>query len=162
VRAFLPHLHNATAKGIRAGPEQSGDHLTDALRLADQRALIGSTILDVLRAYSLAHYGTERIGENLEEILIGCALIIGQAEGSPMSASDVSGFLGIPRATVDRKLKTAVAQGRLKPQRDGRRVQYVLVNHSDPQITGQIEKIINRLQLVCQKLSKMGDSSVAN
>lgn len=136
--------------------------MTEIPQLAAQRVLIGYAIIDILRSYSLAHFGTDRIGENLEEILIGCSVLIGQAEGRPMSVTDVAEFLGMARATVDRKLKTAAAAGHLDAVRAGRRVQYFIKNHSDPQITGHILRIISRLQTVCHDLSKMDDSGVAN
>jgi hypothetical protein len=37
-------------------------------------------------------------------LLVGCAVVVGHAEGRPMNASKIAGYVALPRTTVLRKL----------------------------------------------------------
>ena len=114
------------------------------LALAKERGLICKAVLDILRAYCRAHLGTDRFGEYAQEVLIGCAVIIGQSEGRPMSASDISDYLGIPRTTVTRKLRSLSRAGAVSTGKDGQRVPVWLTRANDPEVVEEIEQAIFR------------------
>src|SRR5690242_18861630 len=78
---------------------------------AAERALVIRTVMDMLRSVCRAYVGDEAVGPHALELIIGMAVMIGQAEDRPMSASDVAGYTGTPRATVVRKLREFERRG---------------------------------------------------
>ena len=67
-------------------------------------AAISKHTLDHLRDIGEA-IGKPQFGTHAADILICMAVFMGHVEGRPMSPSKISTYLGIPRATVTRRLK---------------------------------------------------------
>lgn len=112
-------------------------------------------MIELMRSYSQAYFGTDKFALYADEIIIGCSLIIGQSRGRPLSATDISEYIGMPRATVLRKLKSLEVEGMIATKRDGRRVEYILVAASDPEVVLHVRKIITKVRKAAITLSKM-------
>ena len=65
---------------------------------------VGRMLVDCVRVIYADAYSSKHIGASLEEIFISFAVLIGTAEGRPMSATKVAGYLGMPRTNVLRGL----------------------------------------------------------
>jgi biotin operon repressor len=77
----------------------------DDIPLCAERLALARCTLANIQAISRAYMEPKGFGTaDMGIFLIGIAVFIGMAEGRPMSANKVSQFLGIPRATVARKL----------------------------------------------------------
>lgn len=84
---------------------------------AKERAVIGQLVIDLLRA---AHGGRIRLVGNrsksylaaeIENMLLGWAVLLGHVNGKPKNASEIGRFLGIPRVTAQRKLDELARDG---------------------------------------------------
>jgi DNA-binding transcriptional ArsR family regulator len=111
-------------------------------------------LLDILRTISRAYYGDEQIGDRATDMIIGCAIAIGQAEDHPMTASDISNYTGTARTTVMRKLKEMEARGAVERESQGRRVIYWLRRVNTPAIEEEVYKIVQIIRTTCVALSK--------
>ncbi len=65
---------------------------------------MGAMLVDCMRVIHADAYAPKHIGASLEEMFISFAVHIGTAEGRPMSATKIAGFLGVPRTNVLRAL----------------------------------------------------------
>lgn len=92
----------------------------------EARGLVSKTLIEVLRALTMSIFDTPNLGERVEEILIVAAIVVGQAEGRLMCASDIANYVGLPRATVIRKLRTVDMARMLGKTRQGNRACYLL------------------------------------
>lgn len=119
------------------------------------RALVAKTLLEAMRAYGRVNFGSDQLGETIAETLIVAAIVVGQAEGKPMTASDISHYIGLPRPTVIRKLANVAAHRRLGRIKDGARVCYVLEDLEDESIVSGARTIVGNVLRLCRKLSKM-------
>lgn len=73
------------------------------------RGEVARSLVEILRAYSRLNFNSSAVGDTIEQSLIVSAIIIGQADGRLMTASDIAHYLGMPRPTVVRKLKRVAA-----------------------------------------------------
>lgn len=76
-----------------------------------QRVIVTRLGIDLLRGGAQNILGEPDFGAALETQVITMAVSLGHLEGRPMTATKVSGFVGIPRTTVLRKLAALVAVG---------------------------------------------------
>jgi hypothetical protein len=88
---------------------------TEPQRLAAVRLAI-----DLLRAFHRSAYPpnpTEppgvfgAFGKDIERLVVGACVSVGHLEGRPMSTSDVSAFIDLPRATTQRRMRELVERG---------------------------------------------------
>lgn len=129
--------------------------------ISGARALVCRNTIDALRTYSDAYFGTPNLGDNPVALIVGCALIVGQSEGRLMSATDVSEYLGVPRATVVRILHGFARRGVLGTVRDGRRIQYYVVEANSRSVEIKVSRMVARTLNVCNQLSKMDGTKLA-
>jgi DNA-binding transcriptional ArsR family regulator len=127
---------------------------------AAQRRVICQTILETLRGYSRAYLGSERVGDHAGDLMIMIALLLGQIEGRPLSASDIAEYIGMPRATVLRHLSAISKHVELIRQKDGRRTTFIMGRASNPELADLIRKINSRVSAACRELAKMDDKPV--
>ena len=73
-------------------------------RLALARAYIALT-----RVMVNSVFGKKPVDHSL--LLIGCAIMVGHAEGRPMNATKIAHYIGLPRMTVIRKLNEFLRSG---------------------------------------------------
>lgn len=62
------------------------------------RGEVARSLVEILRAYSRLNFNSSAVGDTIEQSLIVSAIIIGQADGKLMTASDIAAYLGIPAA----------------------------------------------------------------
>jgi predicted transcriptional regulator len=129
--------------------------MTEVTTLTRQRALVAKSIIDAFRVFSVVYCGTPKIGDNADHILIGAALMVGEAENRPMSATDISEYLGIPRATVVRKLQQLHQMGHVYPTIAGRRTQYRITLSDKPEVIEGAKKNIHKWKMLSRELSEM-------
>lgn len=127
------------------------------LHAREKRMLIAKVVIETLRVYSRAHFKDEMIGTHFEEILIGLAVLIGQTEGRPMSATDISAYVGIPRPTVIRHLQPAIRRKNIISKRDGRRQPFYVLAGNEPEVVGEVVKLFDKYAKLCAELSKLDD-----
>ena len=65
---------------------------------------LGRMLLDCVRVIHADAYSSRHIGASLVEMYVSFAVHIGTAEGRPMSATKIAGYLGMPRTNVLRAL----------------------------------------------------------
>lgn len=74
-------------------------------------------VIEVFREYCRGGSHSRRFGASADQVLLVGAVFVGQAEGRPMNASKLSEYVGMPRATVIRKLGSLSRRGVI--ERDG-------------------------------------------
>lgn len=127
---------------------------------ARERAVICQAVIDILRVYCLNYFAHDRIGEKVEELLIGFALYVGQEQGRPLSATDIAEYLGMSRTTVARKLQHFEKAGILHVETSGRRLQYRVRVATSPIAISRMGKLIDRTKASLNTLTKMDDTGL--
>ena len=125
--------------------------------LIPQRALVAKNLIEILRGYGRVNFGSDQLGETIHETLIVAAISVGQAEGKPMSASDIAHYIGLPRSTVIRKLANVAAHRRLVKVQEGARVCCVLEDLEDKSIVAGARSMLQKTLHLCEMLSKMNN-----
>lgn len=119
------------------------------------RGEVARTLVEILRAYSRVNFGSSAVGDTIEQSLIVSAIIIGQADGRLMTASDIAAYLGMPRPTVARKLARVASARQLGTVRDGNRVCYFLADANDDRVLTALVPIMRSVKLLAQQLSRL-------
>lgn len=78
---------------------------------AQSRIVVAKLVIEILREQGATELGAERFGSRSDDLLLRMAILIGQAEGRPMTASNLSGYVGQARPSVVRKLNNWEAAG---------------------------------------------------
>jgi hypothetical protein len=82
------------------------------------RAIIARVIIELIKTISTERMGipSDDIGGVAESVFIGAAVMLGQNNQKPPTASSVSRTLGVPRTTVLRRLDQLVKDGFLEKE----------------------------------------------
>jgi DNA-binding IclR family transcriptional regulator len=80
------------------------------------KPIISRMMMDLLRIFQEVGFDNRDYGRNLENLYILLAVFIGHAEKRPMTAARISGFLGLPRSTVVRKLAQLIQSGHVSKE----------------------------------------------
>jgi hypothetical protein len=108
----LPSDHRAYLwfRGYKnTAPMRRGRRAVELSR-AKERALIGQLIVDLLRVAHTSRLRSTRgrakpyLAGEIENMLLGWAVLLGHAGGKPKNASEIGRYLGIPRVTAQRRL----------------------------------------------------------
>jgi hypothetical protein len=75
------------------------------IKLVRQRLVLAKMVLRVLQLIAAEYLETAQYGSVADDLVLLCAIFVGQAEGRPMSSSKLADFAGMPRPTVIRKLR---------------------------------------------------------
>lgn len=123
--------------------------MVDGLENAQQRAEVARAVLDVLRLTRAAHSAAD-----LEDAAIILGLLVGQAEGRPLTASDLSHYVGLPRPSIIRRLQRLASGGGVQSGRDGRRVVFWLADANRPRLVQAASKAARVLRAAAAKLDE--------
>lgn len=124
------------------------------------RGEVARNLVEILRAYSRLNFNSSAVGDTIEQSLIVSAIIIGQADGRLMTASDIAHYLGMPRPTVVRKLKRVAAARQLRTVRDGNRVCYYLLDANDDRVLSALVPIMKSVKRLAAQLSKLDTDDI--
>lgn len=89
------------------------------IKLSKQRLLMARMVMEMVRVVAIEYIGTELYGSASADVLLLVAAYIGQAERRPMTANKLASFVGMPRATVVRKLREMQTAGLIEVSGDG-------------------------------------------
>lgn len=67
--------------------------------------VIARLTISLVRSIALEILDSRRFGTNADDVILCCAIFIGQAERKPMTAAKLAQYAGMPRPTVVRKLR---------------------------------------------------------
>lgn len=83
------------------------------LQRAQERAHVARTTIELIKTVYAGRNprGSQRLGGQVETLLISGVVLIGHVEGKPKTASAVARYLGVPRVTVLRKLAGLCNEG---------------------------------------------------
>lgn len=73
--------------------------------MAKERRIIARLMIDLLKLPAEAHLGAKHYSSRCDDVMLMCAILIGQVERKPMTAAKLADYAGLPRPTVVRKLK---------------------------------------------------------
>lgn len=119
------------------------------------RGAVSRQIVRILRELGSLQFGTHNLGETVDESLISAAIVIGMAEGKPMTATDISHFLGYPRPTVIRKLERIAKFRRLRRKKIGARVCYLFEDLEDDRVIVVADRIMRMIASMCSQVSDL-------
>lgn len=95
-----------------ASPKRNAYQSTIALQ--NERAVVSRLINDIDRLVHEHNFGREtRFGLTRELQAIIRAIVLAQLEGRPFSLSKLADYIGMPRATLERRLRGLVEQGQI-------------------------------------------------
>lgn len=128
---------------------------------AMQRGTAAKIIIELLLAIQAAYSGVLDDNDDLLGAVLGCAVLVGQADGNPMTISDLAAYTGVPRPTVIRRINRAQQTGRICRIQVGRRTTLWLTRVNDPGVVDAIMKAVRRATRQFNALSKMDSTHVA-
>lgn len=121
---------------------------------SEQRRIVVKSILDLLRTVCRAYFKDDAIGDHATELIVGLALVLGQSEGRPMTASDLSNYTGTSRTTVSRAIRKMESRGAVAREKQGRRVVFWLTRVNDPDIVSEVFNTVRIIQQASFDLTK--------
>lgn len=116
-------------------------------------------ILELMRGFAESYLKIENFGANADLVVLFAAILIGQIERKPMTASKLAIYAGIPRPSVVRKLRQLEVRGAIKKTGRAAFIPAELVNAVRPRI--EQSPLSNILQFACAELSRMDSNGVA-
>lgn len=131
------------------------------IKIAQQRLVMCRMIIDIFRAAGPGYLAPgQHFGSAADDILLTCAIFIGQVERRPMPASKLAAYCGIARPTTIRKLAAMARAGDVIRLDDGA---YVLPIHrvNAPETLDATERISRQILVAAALLSKMDSAHVA-
>lgn len=84
------------------------------------RSLLIRLFLEMARGQSVAYLGESLYGIHVDEVILCCCVALGQLEGRPMNASELSAYAGMPRTTVLRKMAVLKKRGFIAEEKHGK------------------------------------------
>lgn len=109
----------------------------------------------ILKMHAEAYQDTTNIGEAIENSLIIHAVVLGQIEGRPMTASDIAAYIGMPRTTVIHKLSKMPASVGITKHRRGTRVELEISTANSELVLSKIAQACKAIADVYIELSKI-------
>lgn len=118
------------------------------------RSAILRAVIGIMRLDSEAYQGISGLGQAVENSLIIQAIVLGQADGRPMTASDIAGYLGVPRSTVIHRIDRMPRRIGITRHKRGRRVEYSVSIANDPKVIAALAQECKAITSACIELSK--------
>jgi predicted transcriptional regulator len=122
-----------------------------------QRALIARLFMEMLTTVS----GQYSELTSYDDLLIGIAVALGQAEGRPMTTTKAAAFIGMPRTTVLRRVRVLVERGLLIEDPVTRHLQVPLERLNDESAVKMIARLEQLINSTAQALSKLDTKTIA-
>ncbi len=124
------------------------------------RVSVARLHLDLARTMARLYLGTELYGTHSDEVILCCAILIGQTERRPMTAAKLADYAGMPRPTVVRKLRALESRGMVVMVDNAATLSIDRVNHFIP--PGTIRQALGaHIRSVEAELSKMDGDEIA-
>jgi DNA-binding transcriptional ArsR family regulator len=130
------------------------------IKLAKQRLVMAKMVMSMLRAVTTAYMDTQQYGSAADDALLLFAVYIGQAERRPMTANKLAAYVGMPRATVTRKLRALQAAGMVELDENGGAC-CVIDRLNKPDMVASIEASMQAVHRTAAELSKMDGKPIA-
>lgn len=89
------------------------------VKYAGHRLVIAKMLIEVMRLLTSTYFEVDTFGSMADEVLLCIAVFIGQAEGRPFNAYKLASFVGVPRASVIRKMKQLEKRGAVQRKSSG-------------------------------------------
>jgi predicted transcriptional regulator len=120
-----------------------------------RRAIISRLLITSMSHVTQSSLIIRTFGPGLDDIMISCAIIIGHHEGVPMSASDIAGYVNLPRSTVIRKLQKMALFGVISFSKDGARTPVIVKKLDNDDYVDRVVNAIHQASDKLRSLSKM-------
>lgn len=130
------------------------------IKMAKERRIIARLMMDLLRLPAEAHLNAKHYSSRCDDVMLMCAILIGQVERKPMTAAKLSDYAGLPRPTVIRKLKSFEQAGMVELV-DGMAVG-VIEHLNGGDIEPAIKDLIRSIKRAAAELSKLDGDDIAN
>lgn len=88
-----------------------------AIKNGEHRRVVLKMTIDMVVLFCKAYFDGERPADNMNDMMICAALVVGQVEGHPLNASKVAAWVSMARPTVTRRLASLEKRGLI--QRSG-------------------------------------------
>ena len=125
------------------------------VHFAEIRLIVAKAILDFNQNISGFLFAKLRDEISMSDMLIISAVFIGQAEGRPLTSSDIAGYISLPRSTVIRRIKSLGSIKSLRNYRHGNRLCFYFDNVNSPEALESFKATLNVLKRVVRALSSL-------
>jgi predicted transcriptional regulator len=119
--------------------------------------IVAKLLLEIMRVASCRLFKQPRYTSASDEVLIYAAIFLGHAEGRPMTAGKLADFIGMPRATVDRKVKLLAEKGFVSADHNKRWMVKTKGKDLPDGMDKMVEDAIKLIRKAHAELSKMGN-----
>jgi hypothetical protein len=133
--------------------------MPETMKMAKQRRIVARLILDLIQRPAKLHLDTRHFSSRADDLLLMCAITIGQIDGRPMTAAKLADYAGMPRPTVARKLRDFQRAGMVRIT-NGAAVG--VISHVDPEgIEDVIHGMIRDIHKAATSLSNLDTLPIA-
>ena len=130
------------------------------IKAAKQRAEVAKLLIWLMRYVCIEYMNEEMFGAASGDVLLCCAIFVGQVELRPMTPGKLADYIGMPRPTVIRRLKALVKRELVEMSPDGKASLTInSLNHD--QLVATVPGLLQRIHRAAAVLSKMDSKPIA-
>lgn len=129
------------------------------IKASSQRAELTKLVVWLVRYVCVQYMGDEKFGASSGDVVLCCAVFIGQAEGRPMTPAKIAEYIGMPRPTVIRRLKALEERGLIEIT--GGKAICPLEKLNRPHLITTLDDVSRRIHRASVCLSKMDSNPIA-
>lgn len=129
------------------------------IKMGRERAEVCKLIIWLVRHVCVEYMSDENFGASSGDVLLCCAILVGQVERRAMTPGNLADYIGMPRTTVTRRLKV-LARRELVELVDGKAYLTIESLNRDPRM-GTVHVMLQRVHRAAAVLSKMDSKPIA-
>lgn len=126
----------------------------------DSRLLFCKVELEIHRNAARALFETDRFGSCAPDTALCAAILVGQLEHQPMTALKLADYVGMPRATVARKLRELQEMHLVEVDAEGRAC-LATSWLNDPRVVDIHRSSISKIRAAVRRLSNLDGLAIA-
>lgn len=121
----------------------------------EHRLILARYILESIKEISTAFFNDPQFGSNSDQVLLCAAIFVGQGERKPMTAAKLAEYVGIPRATVIRKVKLLQERGLIQECAETKQLILTTPKLDSARMSQAVMTICTKLHEASRELSKL-------
>lgn len=129
------------------------------IKAGKERAEICKLLIWLVRYVCVEYMRDEKFGASSGDVVLCCAIFVGQVERRPMTAGKLADYIGMPRPTVVRRLEAL--EKRHLVEVVGGKAHLTIDSVNDDGLMATVPGLIQRIHRASVLLSKMDSNPIA-
>lgn len=129
--------------------------MPERIRIGRKRLVVIKVVMNFMQALAETWLHEKKFATVADDVLLCCAIYVGQAERRPFKVAKLASYAGLPRTTVIRRLKGLQERGIIEMSQEGRYVLMPVTKLNDARVVETFEAFVQHLQQAAAKLAEM-------